>query len=78
MKISELVKRLNRIKKEYGDLDVLLLDHESGYHDKAGCLIKCHPINPKTRCGDYDKPIYGVEIAEEHAGEFGNPDRLFS
>lgn len=64
MKISELVKILNKAKKSFGDVDIKLVDHESGYYVDVETVYKIHPLTGAYGCMNRNDPVNGVVISD--------------
>lgn len=57
MKINELVKQLNALKKQHGNIDVSVVDSETGYSQLVLSISTAHPLN-SMGCYDRSKPAY--------------------
>ena len=45
MKITQLVKQLNALKKQHGNLDVTLINGDTGHPNTILDAITLHPLN---------------------------------
>ena len=61
MKITELVKQLNALKKQHGNLDVTLINGDTGYPNTILDAIPLYPLNG-ILCADRTKPAYAVAV----------------
>ena len=61
MKIIELVKQLNALKKQHGNLDVTLINGDTGHPNTILDAITLHPLNG-IGCSDRTKPAYAVAV----------------
>lgn len=61
MKINDLVKQLNVLKKQHGNLDVNLINSETGYPDLIQNAVLLYPLNGML-CFDRTKPANGVAL----------------
>lgn len=61
MKINELVKQLNALKKQHGNLDVNLINGETGYRDLIQSAVLLYPLNGMM-CFDRTKPANGIAL----------------
>lgn len=61
MKITQLVKQLNALKKQHGNLDVGLINGETGYTDIVQDMYPAHPTGANG-CTDRTKPAVSVVL----------------
>lgn len=61
MKITQLVKQLNALKKQHGNLDVGLINGETGYTDIVQDMYPAHPLGANG-CADRSKPVVSVVL----------------
>ncbi len=61
MKIAELVKQLNALKKLHGNVDVGLVNGETGYIDSVKSVGTQYPLDHRM-CYDRTKPVNGVVL----------------
>ena len=61
MKISDLIKQLNAIKKVHGDLSCGLLNGVSGNFSSIQSLTLVHPLR-KDGCYDHTQKPWGVRV----------------
>ena len=61
MKITELVKQLNALKKQHGNLDVTLINGDTGYPDTIKNAIPLYPLNG-ILCADRTKPPVSIAV----------------
>ena len=59
MKITDLIKQLNALKKLHGNVDVVLINGETGYTEDIKSLNTAHPLNNYS-CYDRTKPATAV------------------
>lgn len=61
MKINDLVKQLNALKKQHGNLDVGLINGETGYTDSIKDMYAAHPPGANG-CADRTKPAVSIVL----------------
>ena len=59
MKINDLLKQLNALKKQHGNIDVTILNGMTGYPQAVLSISTIHPYD-KNMCYDRSKPVHAV------------------
>jgi hypothetical protein len=61
MKINDLIKMLNDLKKQHGNLPVNLINGDTGYPNGIQNAIPLYPLDGMM-CSDRTKPSYGIAL----------------
>ncbi len=72
MKISQVISILKKAQKQFGDVDAVLVDAESGHHISIKEIYKTHPNTAEFGCLNRNEPVNGVVISSN----FGNAKDL--
>jgi hypothetical protein len=62
MKLSQMIKTLQKAQKQFGDVDVKLMDSETGNWIDVKTVLKIHPIGANG-CTDRNQPVTAVGIS---------------
>jgi hypothetical protein len=63
MKMSEMIRTLKQAQKQFGDVDVKLMDSETGNWIDVKTILKIHPIGANG-CTDRKQPVNAVGISD--------------
>lgn len=63
MKLSQAIKELQKLKKECGDVELLVLNGVTARHNKVKSFSKIYPLNDQMLY-DLNKPVYGIEAVD--------------
>jgi len=71
MKITELIQLLQQAHIQYGDVDMVLRDRETGYWKPVQEVLKLHPYTGKYGTMNRDKPVnaIGMVYGTGHASD---------
>jgi hypothetical protein len=61
MKLNKLITQLKALKTLHGNLDVKLVNSDTGYLDVVTKITTSYPLG-KDMCADFSKPVNSVVI----------------
>lgn len=64
MKLGALIKILQNAKKDFGDVDVQLMDSDTGRWNDVQMVIKLHPFTDQWGCLNRAEPVNAVGILD--------------
>ena len=75
MKTTRLIRLLQMTHLEYGDVDIVLMNEETGNWHPIGEVLKLHPYTGLCGCMDRTKPVDAIGITR---GKGNAPDLVLS
>ena len=75
MKTTELIRLLQKTHLEYGDVDILLMNEDTGNWHPIGEVLKLHPYTGQYGCMNRSEPINAIGVTR---GKGNAPDLVLS